>query len=350
MTSKEFIQMFCGDASVDKKFCFILGSGASKSSGINTGAELAEKWLAEIPTFVDKPIFELWCEEEKIDKNDPGPHYSKIFEKRYNDRKDGDAFLDGVMQKAWPSYGYFVLAKILSEMRHNIVITPNFDSLCEDALFFYTQKKPLVIGHQSLGNYINVSPSRPTIIKVHNDVLLSPKNSRIDLQRISQEYEMKLKDIFKLYIPVVIGYGGNDESLMSFLENISHIESQMYWCYLDSDKVGVRVNNLICRNIKIETVPIQGFDQLMIQIANRFQHNRIDNDLFRIAQKWVKLSRDQIIKIVQDKPDDINTKEALLGINKRGDEDLFYYLLNGSVVTDKRPTTSRSVKYQFIQA
>lgn len=48
MTSKEFIQMFCGDASVDKKFCFILGSGASKSSGINTGAELAEKWLAEI--------------------------------------------------------------------------------------------------------------------------------------------------------------------------------------------------------------------------------------------------------------------------------------------------------------
>ena len=54
------------------------------------------------------------------------------------------------MERAEPSFGYSVLAKILAETRHRVVITTNFDNLVADALSLYTSKHPLVCGHESL--------------------------------------------------------------------------------------------------------------------------------------------------------------------------------------------------------
>ena len=46
ITLKQFLRYF--EEQQNRKFCFILGAGASKSSGISTGAELASRWLNEI--------------------------------------------------------------------------------------------------------------------------------------------------------------------------------------------------------------------------------------------------------------------------------------------------------------
>ena len=156
---KQFVRHFGEQSS--RKFCFILGAGASKSSGILTGAELARQWLYEIKEDLDNDQFELWCKTESIDESEPANSYPKIFAKRFEvDHQGGYDFLEQAMEDAEPSCGYSFLAAIMARGRYDVVITTNFDSLTEDALFIYTSKKPLIIGHSELAGFINEAVSK----------------------------------------------------------------------------------------------------------------------------------------------------------------------------------------------
>ena len=41
---------------LNRRFCFVLGSGASKQSGIPTGGELVDQWLQELQKTYDPAI------------------------------------------------------------------------------------------------------------------------------------------------------------------------------------------------------------------------------------------------------------------------------------------------------
>jgi len=43
-----FLYHFSNNHRKDKKYCFILGAGASKQSGIPTGAELVKEWMNQL--------------------------------------------------------------------------------------------------------------------------------------------------------------------------------------------------------------------------------------------------------------------------------------------------------------
>lgn len=132
---KTFLYHFC-NAREDKKYCFILGAGASKQSGIATGAELVKQWMSELTEMLPQDELKQWKSKEGISDNDFAPHYPTIFDKRFElDKKEGYAFLEKLIEGKEPSCGYSVLAQILATTNHKIVITTNFDSLTEDALF-----------------------------------------------------------------------------------------------------------------------------------------------------------------------------------------------------------------------
>lgn len=61
-----------------RKFCFILGAGASFSSGIPTGGELASLWFKEIQDRYSKQEFTQWVKAEKINKQDLAADYGAI--------------------------------------------------------------------------------------------------------------------------------------------------------------------------------------------------------------------------------------------------------------------------------
>ena len=191
-----------------KKFCFILGAGASVTSKIPTGKKLAEKWFKQLKTdILSKQEFNEWMKENKnIDKDNLAKDYGQIYDKRYElDPKDGFDCLEKIMEKSEPSIGYAMLAQILTSSNNNIVITTNFDSLCEDALFIYTQKKPLVIGHESLAGFIQLHMSRPCIVKLHRDFLLSPKSKDSDTKTLSEKFEKSLKKSLKIILLLLLG-------------------------------------------------------------------------------------------------------------------------------------------------
>ena len=328
---RTFLNHFCENIREDKKYCFILGSGASKPSGIPTGAELVKQWMAELTDSYDTDDLDSWKAEEGISMDDLAKDYSKIFDKRFElNKKDGFAFLEKIMEGKEPSCGYSVLAQILDTKRHKVVITTNFDSLTEDALFIYARKKPLVVVHEALANYIKPFGTRPIIVKIHRDLLLTPKNTTDETSELEANFARNLTDIFKYYTPIVIGYGGNDGSLMGFLEELNEIEGGIFWFYREQDGgLSPRIKNLIGKFDGC-AIPIPGFDDLMIQIGNRLELERLDKKVVEIAEQRAKNYREQIERVTEENTTPKETKDAVSNMVSRGTKDWFYYEIEAS--------------------
>ncbi len=295
ITLKQFLRHF--EEQRNRKFCFILGAGASKSSGIPTGAELASQWLNEIEEDLDEDEFEAWLKEERIDKNDPASFYHQIFARRFEiDHQAGYDFFEEIMEKAEPSCGYSFLAEILAQGKHNIVITTNFDSLTEDALFIYTAKKPLVIGHSDLAGFINIQLQRPQVIKVHHDLFFSPQNTEDETGHIDEKLERGLQDIFQSYIPIVIGYGGNDGGFMDVLKRVLYQDKGIYWCITEEEHPKSEIEKLVIDK-QGYFIPIKDFDELMVLLGQKIGIGLLDEKIEHLAKERVERYREQVQEV-----------------------------------------------------
>ncbi len=173
-----------------------------------------------------------WKSELAITDRNKYRFYSQYYERRFSRcPMDGYNYLEKLMEHAKPSTGYVMLAYLLSQTPHNVVITTNFDHLIEDAVNYYAQTIPLVIGHEALAHYISTSIVRPTIIKIHRDLLLDPKNSASEVEKLHENWKDALEKVFSNYHPIFIGYAGNDNSLMEFLTENSHKFLNGEWCF-----------------------------------------------------------------------------------------------------------------------
>jgi Tetratricopeptide repeat. len=278
------------------RFCFILGAGASVESGIPTGTELEMRWLnclmgeAEDPPapkkdpeetrkrakalYADKklqhPFEEIekaWRESVDAGRSMPSEYYFDIYSLRFSISRDGGYwYLEEVMEGKRPSVGYHTLALFLTKTdRHNLVITTNFDNLVEDALFLYSDQRPMVVGHESLAGYIDPNSSRPIVAKVHRSLFYEPINSQDD--RLDPRWEDALHNFFASYTPIVVGYGGGDNSLMSFLaDDNARMRHGLYWCCRNGDDPGEKVRNLVEKK-QGYLVSIRGFDSLMLELG-----------------------------------------------------------------------------------
>ena len=183
-----------------ERFCFILGSGASVSSGIPMGGELERRWMAEMEKELGsedvhataekmktkecleydfKEIEKAWQKAKDSGRPLPSEYYFDIYKLRFfPNHRNGYHYLEKLMANAQPSFGYHPLALMLTgKGRNNLVITTNFDSLVEDALFMYTSSRPLVINHELLSGYAgDPNISRPIIAKVHRGIFFDPLN------------------------------------------------------------------------------------------------------------------------------------------------------------------------------
>jgi Tfp pilus assembly protein PilF len=271
-------------SSAGKRYCFILGAGASRASGIKTGAEMAKVWLEEMEKIEPKTL-QKWIEKNNIDKSDPGLYYSKIYEQRFRlDPASGFIRLQNEMENAIPSPGYYYLAEIIDSTQNKLVITTNFDSLTEDSLYIYKNKNALVITHESLAKYIDALSNRPTVIKLHRDLLLQPKSGEADVRTLSEEWENSLKKIMDIYVPIVIGYGGNDGSLMGFLEKAALKDRIIYWCYKRDNPVNEEIKKLL-EKYRGFLIPIDDFDDTMYLFGEHFEYKFSEKTIQEITNK-----------------------------------------------------------------
>ena len=258
-----------------ERYCFILGAGASVTSGIGDGGTLAKKWLDQMKGYEPK-LTGKWHKEMKVKgkniKKDPGQYYSAIYKKRFENPSDGYLKLHEEMESASPSIGYYYLAQILANTKNNLVITTNFDTMTEDAVSFCTNKKALVITHESLAQYIFTEGTgaemleRPIVAKLHGDFFFRRANTQEDANELSPEWLSVLEKIMEIYTPVVIGYGGNDGGFMEFLRNAAKKDKPIYWCGIWS------VNDSIKSLLDLYNgyfVNIDSFDETMFTLGER---------------------------------------------------------------------------------
>ena len=319
MVNRFLDQIYEGYSVTGKKYCFILGAGASRSSGIRTGEQLMKEWhqylwadergceyIKECADDLDsqygRDIYTRFFNQDYIIKNDD---YFDLFDLRFAGRtNDGYSFLENELEGKTSSYGYFPLAILLANTRNHLVITTNFDSLIEDALLIYTDKHPQVVSHESLAPYISGEFKRPVVAKIHRSLYFNPLNRRKDMDALAKNWEGVLKKVLKEYIPIVIGYAGGDHTLMSLLEKESGLcKEGIYWCYV-GDKPDERVYNVVRKN-KGSLVEIDGFDEIMFQIAEKFHEEANFND----PVEYMKLQTEKRCQKYQDEFNKL--KEAL---------------------------------------
>jgi len=223
-----------------KKFCFVLGAGASRSSGIPTGQELVNRWEEDMQER-NADEHEAWKKRLGITDTNKDQHYSDYYEEYFLEPEDGYNYLKGEMADAMPSAGYVVLAYLLCQTPHKVVITTNFDHLVEKAVNEYAHTIPLVIGHEAIAHHVPSQITDPVVFKIHNDLLLKPKSVKRDLKILPEEWKAPLERVFREYHPIFIGYAGNDPSLMDFLlENVELFKDrkwkQPYWMLYGEDQ------------------------------------------------------------------------------------------------------------------
>lgn len=290
----------------DRHFAFILGSGASFSSNIPTGKDLAQSWLRDLHLreCTNGAPVEDWVTSSGIIEGDltyerAAEFYPQIFERRFRgDRESGYAELEKHMDGKTPSLGYTLLAEIIQETRHKVVITTNFDNLVADALSMHAHKSPLVVAHESLVGFVRPQLRRPLVAKIHRDLYLNPINDQDGISNLEEGWKHALKKLFQHFTPIVIGYGGNDGSLMGLLNSLApdDIAGRMVWCYKEGASIPPLAQQVLTRHDGIK-VSIAGFDEFMLQLAGKlvpgFDLNRISERTEELGKKSAERYRKQ---------------------------------------------------------
>ena len=104
---------------------------------------------------------------------------------------------------------------------------------------------------------------------------------------------------------IVIGYGGNDDSLMNYLNNIED-RKPIYWCFRgDKSKLSSKITSILTEKDFI--VEIQGFDKFMLLLNDRLDLGTIidkedinNSPIVKNALKYADKYKKQLEELTKD--------------------------------------------------
>lgn len=295
---ENFIENVSSDLERGRKFCFIIGSGASVSSGIPSGRQLMSEWHDKLKEGHTDTSFsneigrrievlvgresddtkkqKLRSKLQKYRDLDYVPDtkssqedYNNIYELRFADNPiEGREYFIEKIEPLVPNVGYLELAKILCKTTSNVVITTNFDSLIEKAIRMIAHKSPFVIGHEAIAEYATDDIGKlPKVLKPHRDYLFGGFNRADEIQHLKKEWMSALQKVLKQYIPIVIGYSGTDPDMLELL-SVCDCE-KIYWCYRYGHSPRQELEDLVAKKHGA-FVPTIDSDHVLISLTESF--------------------------------------------------------------------------------
>lgn len=236
--------------SKSSNFCLLLGSGASKSSGVKTGSELIEIWRDDVLTDTYKIDTTALTTEQKIshlkklagDWYSPAKEYSCLFEHKYPMIRQRRILIEKQSEGALPSIGYAYLVRITEAHYIRTIFTTNFDDLLNEAFYQFSTERPIVCAHDSSVSNISITSPRSKIIKLHGDYLFENiKTSVRETENLEKNTQEKLNEFLKEYGLIISGYSGSDDSIIqclnAALSDNNYLRHGLYWCLRPDDEI-----------------------------------------------------------------------------------------------------------------
>ena len=278
----------------DSKIVWFLGAGCSVSSGVEDAGALTQRWLRELKYLEtgDEDELEQWAEARfpAYDRDDPAAAYIQVHEALFYTDQDQQREQEALALDGQPGFGYATLAQLLTHERWgercNTVITTNFDDLAADALYFYSQRKPQVLTHESFDRHVQVSDARPTIVKLYGDAHLSSEYLDGNRRLLRTDVKNRLRALATECTLVFVGYGGRDDCILDLFEEmpLGAPSGGVFWV---NDKAPGKSMAGWLEDRRAIWAQNDSFDDLMYLLRREFElgHPRIDR-FDQILQKY----------------------------------------------------------------
>jgi tetratricopeptide (TPR) repeat protein len=139
-----------------------------------------------------------------------------------------------------------------------------------------------VVTHEALARYVRTNSPRPTIVKLHGDAHIDPKNLQPETRQLDQSLRTQLYPFLQDHALIFIGYGGNDESILKFVREcpVPALAPAIYW--VSEREAPSDFNKWLSERNAIR-VDHTDFDQLMHLIRNALRLELIDR------KRWTQI-------------------------------------------------------------
>lgn len=231
------------------KYSLLVGAGISVCAGI----PLATRDLHRLPSIVScirrdfysslgKPPLSdskllSWYEDQKLLQR-PETLYSDALNLIGDTPRSRQHYLRRFFEGKKPGVCHQSIAKLIETGHLDIVFTTNFDSLIEDAIRGNSNcSAPKVAAHSEPVADILLTEPGPKVIKLHGDYLFSDiKNTAQETEELTKNMRDKLRNVLAERGLIVLGYSGNDNSIMQIFEHMAFdgvfFPYGLYWLHL----------------------------------------------------------------------------------------------------------------------
>lgn len=294
MTAAEFLRVFPLRA---PNLMWLLGAGASAASGIPTAGDMIWDFKRR-----------LYCSEQRVsiraceDISNPavqtkiqryldgrgdcptlGSHdeYSYYFSTVFPDEGDRRRYIDQMISKAAPSFGFLALAVLMKLEKARLFWTTNFDRNVEDAAAAVLRTTgKLIVSALDAPHLMREALQEnrgPALGKLHGDFQSRRlKNTTDELRAQDAQLRCELVAACKRNGLIVSGYSGRDHSVMDALEeaidNGRGYPSGLFW--FSRSRPLQRVTSFVEKaqavGIEAHIVSVQTFDELLADVVTQF--------------------------------------------------------------------------------
>ncbi len=282
---------------------FLLGAGASISSGIPLAGEMVERiarWgycrdnsrSPEDPR-IRRSDWYRWLENQSWYRKDwiQADNYPAAVENILQPREVRRAFLLEILNtQVQPSEGYKGMSELMARKLVRTVLTTNFDRILPD-LRKINRRLHHVDVIQTTDEYtqLSISPRYPQIVYLHGSVEnYNDKNTLTETAHLDEALVSRLTPFLRDHPLIVLGYRGAEPSVMRHLliNNAAVVENYrngIYWCAFDykkdnPDSLAPLVHELAGEIQRaFHVVPIDGFDDVMDKLIDYVIHQQIDS-------------------------------------------------------------------------
>lgn len=288
LNENDILEIF--NVNSDGEITLLLGAGASVSSDIPSGQDMIWDFKRKIycreNNISESKFNDILCENNRrilqnyFDNEGVAPQryayneYSYYFKRCYTLSHERKKYITEKMRDKKPSLGYLCLGELIKQRNITKLLTTNFDELIEAGV--HTLHPNLTLNKFSHLNISkdNYNPSIPTIVSMHGDFKYDDiQNTNDELKALEDRVIERCKQLLHTGRLIIIGYAGNDDSIMSFLEDSlseNLFPNGIIWCKKDDSQLNTRVMEFMekacVQNSNSAIADIGGFDILLHRI------------------------------------------------------------------------------------